>query len=332
MTLDYIAGTDVSVGVFILVVLGGVIGLVLSGFTGWHISLACRNQTTIESLERTRYLTPLREVLDQERRKVMVAWNQGTLKPPANMAARLQALDAARMDGANGGGGNGAAASGQWTKDSDTNPGGFSHTVNPYQFGPDHLHELERHYIYVDDEETAQLPHAFDLGWRNNLRQLFGDSVLEWFLPFPISISLCGGSGRRKATGIGMGNGWEWQVSRRFEDAKQRLEEKRKGRIRDVVEGWRTRYWAQALAQGARPGSAGGSAAAGIGQGGAWPRPKNPYAVAAAKRAEEEARLDLLARARMAADQDTELDVLGDGDGVSMKALDMDGRSIRRYN
>ena len=46
---------------------GAAIGLVLTGFTGWHISLAVRGLTTIECLEKTRYLSPLRQSLDRHR-------------------------------------------------------------------------------------------------------------------------------------------------------------------------------------------------------------------------------------------------------------------------
>lgn len=44
-----------------LAVIAGIIGLVVTGFTSWHIMLASRNQTTIECLEKTRYLSPLRK-------------------------------------------------------------------------------------------------------------------------------------------------------------------------------------------------------------------------------------------------------------------------------
>ncbi|KAI9052131.1 hypothetical protein LZ554_003493 [Drepanopeziza brunnea f. sp. 'monogermtubi'] len=44
-----------------LAVISGIIGLILAGFTGWHILLASRGQTTIECLETTRYLSPLRK-------------------------------------------------------------------------------------------------------------------------------------------------------------------------------------------------------------------------------------------------------------------------------
>ena len=49
-----------------LTVVSGIIGIVLAGFTGWHILLASRNQTTIECLEKTRYLSPLRKSMQHQ--------------------------------------------------------------------------------------------------------------------------------------------------------------------------------------------------------------------------------------------------------------------------
>lgn len=49
-----------------LAVISGIIGLVLAGFTGWHIILASRGQTTIECLEKTRYLSPLRKSMQHQ--------------------------------------------------------------------------------------------------------------------------------------------------------------------------------------------------------------------------------------------------------------------------
>jgi hypothetical protein len=42
----------------LLVVISGIIGLVLSGFTIWHLLLTASNMTTIESLEKVRYNAP----------------------------------------------------------------------------------------------------------------------------------------------------------------------------------------------------------------------------------------------------------------------------------
>ena len=41
-----------------LTVVGGILGIVVGAFTGWHIWLASKGQTTIECLEKTRYLSP----------------------------------------------------------------------------------------------------------------------------------------------------------------------------------------------------------------------------------------------------------------------------------
>jgi hypothetical protein len=42
----------------LLAVISGIVGLVLSGFTTWHLILTSNNMTTIESLEKVRYTAP----------------------------------------------------------------------------------------------------------------------------------------------------------------------------------------------------------------------------------------------------------------------------------
>jgi hypothetical protein len=52
-------GSDLTpVNWILLIVVSGVIGLVLTGFTIWHIILTSRNMTTIESMEKVRYTAP----------------------------------------------------------------------------------------------------------------------------------------------------------------------------------------------------------------------------------------------------------------------------------
>ena len=58
--------TLMPINYVMLAVISGIIGLVLGGFTGWHILLASRGQTTIECLEKTRYLSPLRKALQHQ--------------------------------------------------------------------------------------------------------------------------------------------------------------------------------------------------------------------------------------------------------------------------
>ena len=58
MTDGQYSDSLMPVNYVMLAVVAGIIGLVLTGFTGWHILLASRGQTTIECLEKTRYLSP----------------------------------------------------------------------------------------------------------------------------------------------------------------------------------------------------------------------------------------------------------------------------------
>ncbi|KAF1815639.1 zf-DHHC-domain-containing protein [Eremomyces bilateralis CBS 781.70] len=54
------------VNTVLLGVLSGIIGIVLPGFTCWHFYICMRGQTTIETLEQTRYLAPLRGYMAQQ--------------------------------------------------------------------------------------------------------------------------------------------------------------------------------------------------------------------------------------------------------------------------
>lgn len=223
------------VNVVLLAVVSGIIGLVLTGFTIWHISLAFRGMTTIESLEKTRYLSPLRKSLDRER--------------------------AGRQPGGNGwpgshgdhGIGQTLQGFGQQVLDSHANaiPGvtreeegeerpsptlGSYDTSRPYQNTHSHgppeqyqhqspaqqsLHhsyeELEimrqrkQYEDYLDERDSQKLPHAFNLGWRRNLQHLFGEKPLFWFLP------ICNTTG----------DGWKWEASGKWLDARERIRHER---------------------------------------------------------------------------------------------------------
>ena len=63
----YLAEEYASVNVIMLAVISGLIGLVLSGFTGWHLWLCYRGMTTIECLEKTRYLSGVRGRIERNR-------------------------------------------------------------------------------------------------------------------------------------------------------------------------------------------------------------------------------------------------------------------------
>jgi hypothetical protein len=73
------------VNYILLSVLSGIIGLVISGFTAWHIHLTATGSTTIESLEKTRYLSPAqshsRTYVDDEAGEQMRDIERGEFSP-----------------------------------------------------------------------------------------------------------------------------------------------------------------------------------------------------------------------------------------------------------
>jgi len=133
------------------VVISGIIGLVLAGFTGWHILLASRGQTTIECLEKTRYLSPLRTSMQHQH-------------IPQNGEYDESSRD-------------------NWHRMDDTPmENGEERRHNTYD-------EMERYRArlryeeYLDQQDSEKLPSAFDLGWRKNLLHLFGPKRSLWAFP-----------------------------------------------------------------------------------------------------------------------------------------------------
>ncbi|KAF2397816.1 zf-DHHC-domain-containing protein, partial [Trichodelitschia bisporula] len=142
------------VNFILLSVVSGVLGLVLTGFTAWHIHLTARGRTTIESLEKTRYLSPLRThpptpqptqpnhwTADQPLRTLPTPADTG-LSPAASSLRRAAAFDAAER-----------------------------------------ARERARYESYLDERDDESLPNAFDLGWAHNLRSVLGPNPWLWAVP-----------------------------------------------------------------------------------------------------------------------------------------------------
>ncbi|CZT08406.1 probable palmitoyltransferase PFA3 [Rhynchosporium agropyri] len=129
-----------------LAVISGIIGLVLAGFTGWHLILASRGQTTIECLETTRYLSPLRK--------------QHQPLSQANYEQQQREM-------------NGVP---------DQHQGDQGQRHESYD-ALERFRARERYEEYLDEQDSEKLPSAFDLGWKRNLQHLFGPSKLLWFFP-----------------------------------------------------------------------------------------------------------------------------------------------------
>jgi len=157
MTDGQYSDSLMPVNYVMLAVVAGIIGLVLTGFTGWHILLASRGQTTIECLEKTRYLSPSKKA--QQHRHIVGDMENGE----------------------------------QGHQFRDISP--HSLAVSNYEMrnGEQRQHitydDLERQRAraryeeYLDEQDSEKLPSAFDLGWRRNFAHLFGPSRILWFFP-----------------------------------------------------------------------------------------------------------------------------------------------------
>ncbi|KAI7263355.1 zf-DHHC-domain-containing protein [Hortaea werneckii] len=211
------------VNVILLAVLAGVIGLVLTGFTAWHFYLAITGQTTIESLEKTRYLSPLRKALKPEYpgRHTLGGDSQNTHRP---LTDQLKEIHANALPGV------------LRPEEGETSSGTTSRSLTPKPYTPNHqssspaqtsLHhtfatleaqrEHDRYNAYLDELDSEKLPNAFDNGWRANLLHIFGPEPWLWWLP------VCNTSG----------DGWSWEISARWEEARREVAREREAKRRE---------------------------------------------------------------------------------------------------
>lgn len=200
------------VNTILLAVLGGIIGLVLSGFTGWHIYLAFTGQTTIESLEKTRYLTPLRKSLEHRPQPGRHYLSQGDQpEHQQTLTEHLKDIHANALPGIL------RPEEGEEHTPGATTP--VPQAAHSSSNSPAHdslrrsyasleaQREQDRYDAYLDEQDSEKLPNAFDLGRRRNLRHLFGDRPLLWALP------VCNTTG----------DGWQWEVSGKWLAARDDL-------------------------------------------------------------------------------------------------------------
>lgn len=198
------------VNTILLAVLGGIIGLVLSGFTAWHIYLTASGQTTIESLEKTRYLSPLRKNMEHQlhanRNYVDEQINSDPHPEEQSLAEHLKEIHANALPGVL------RPEEGESTSPSPQPP--FQHSRLAESPATSHLRqnyasleaqrEHERYNDYLDEQDSEKLPNAFDLGWKRNILHVFGENPLYWFLP------ICNTTG----------DGWMWEVSPKWTQAR----------------------------------------------------------------------------------------------------------------
>ena len=203
--------TMMPINYIMLCVIAGIITLVVGAFTGWHIYLASRGQTTIECLEKTRYLSPLRKSMQAfanqhpgvAQQIVGIHQNAipGVTRPEEGEEMRpLDRLSAVQGDPELAGG------SRRLTYDE----------LERYR-------ARKRYEEYLDEEDSSKLPNAFDLGAKGNLLHLFGPSPLLWVLP------ICNTTG----------DGWSWEASPRWLAARDATaRERQEQRERERAAGW----------------------------------------------------------------------------------------------
>lgn len=192
-----------------LSVLAGIIGVVLGGFTSWHILLASRGQTTIECLEKTRYLSPLRRSMQLRH----IAQHEGQEAGEHGYGQQLLDIHTNALPGV-------------------TRPEeGEQHISQAMRNAPvrqtyeemERARARERYDDYLDEQDSKRMPNAFDLGWRRNLTHLFGPKRLLW--PLPISSTT--------------GNGWTWEPSPKWLEAQETIRREREAQAqRERDAGW----------------------------------------------------------------------------------------------
>lgn len=217
------------VNFILLVVLAGVIGLVITGFTGWHIYLASTGQTTIESLEKTRYITPLRKSMsqppfaggDDEGQRHYVGQDKQQPQDPS-IGTQLRNIHANVIPGVT------RPEEGVYTPDRSKTPA--NPNLSPakdslrqhlnstaYHQNRELEQERARYEAYQAERDSERLPHAFNHGWKRNMTQLFGERLALAWLP------VCNSTG----------DGWNWEPSQKWLEARDELERERAARRRE---------------------------------------------------------------------------------------------------
>ena len=191
----------------LLAVISGIIGLVLTGFTAWHVSLAWRGQTTIESLEKTRYLSPLKKSLERRR-----YGSRGD--PEQSYGQQLAEIHANAIPGVT------REEEGEERLYSNGDVEQGSRAQEALRRNYDEMErdrERNRYEDYLDEQDSEKLPNAFNLGWKRNLIHLFGDKPLFWALP------ICNTTG----------DGWHWEPSTKWLEAREEIRLQREAQWRE---------------------------------------------------------------------------------------------------
>ena len=210
------------VNIIMLTVISGIIGFVLTGFTSWHLYLCIRGQTTIECLEKTRYLSGVRMRVEKQRQEQI---NGHRRSDSQGMAGTLQRAGEQILEFH----ANAVPGATRYEEGEEhTSPILDARPVDPMNESPaqralrrtyssiEDQRERDRYQDYLDEQESDKLPNAFDLGWKRNLSHLFGPKPILWFFP------VCNTTG----------DGWRWEVNQKWIEATNEASRRRERRLR----------------------------------------------------------------------------------------------------
>jgi hypothetical protein len=208
----------------LLAVLSGIIGLVMTGFTAWHLWLTFRGQTTIESLEKTRYLSPLRNAMKHNLndRNYLDAQATGRL----SIGDQLREIHANALPGITRPEEGQVLSRSPAPADAPTSNGYSNSNYHSYE-QRERQQNQDRYDSYLDERDNEELPNAFDLGWKRNVTHVFGSSPAKWFLPLVTTT----------------GDGWMWDPSPKWLAARERIKQDREReeqaqKLRERAAGW----------------------------------------------------------------------------------------------
>ena len=199
--------TFMPVNYILLSVLSGIIGLVIGGFTAWHVHLTLKGKTTIESLESTRYLNPVKQHMAPhlDHARTYIDSEDRTIgERLRNMGDQLIETHANALPGV------------LRAEEGEERLSPAQHSLrNTYDMA-ERQRERDRYMEYLDEQYNEKLPNAFDLGWRRNWRWVMGDNAWLWFVP----VTNC------------IGDGWNWEVSEVWREASERIRERKEEEMR----------------------------------------------------------------------------------------------------
>lgn len=193
----------------VLCVISGIIGLVITGFTAYHIYLTSRNRTTIESLEKTKYLSPVRIQASQSISEHH-AYNQAE---PHSFGEQLRDLGNSLTEiHAN------ALPGVLRPEEGEERMSPAQHSLNRQLDYNEYnrRREQQQYEEYLDERDNEKLPNAFDLGWRRNLKAVLGPNKWLWILP------VCNS----------MGDGWQWEQNEQWKRQCEILRQDREAEMR----------------------------------------------------------------------------------------------------